>query len=428
MSKVITITCCRLCQSTDLQNVLSLCPTPAGDSYLPTEQHPELLESYPLDVFLCRKCGHAQLGALVDPSEIYTNYLYTTSVSLGLTEHFRQYADTVCTKLQLRPGSLVVDIGSNDGTLLRAFKEKGMKVLGVDPAREIARRATESGIPTLNAFFTPALATEIITQHGHASLVIANNMVANVPNPTDFVQGVNQLVGENGHFVWETGYVRYLTEDCVFDNVHHEHIDYYAVRPLIGFYQQFGLELFDVETTTSKGSSIRCYVRRKSPARKIASSVADLIKHEEEHGYFSPATYALLTARLAATRAELHEKLDAWRAEGKTVAGYGAAIGTTTMLYHFDLGSKLAYLVDDNPIRHSLRSPGYAIPVESASRLAGASRPDYVLILAWRYADAIIRRNQAFLENGGAFVRVLPQIAVVTRDATILSTAAASLT
>lgn len=424
MSKVTTITCCRLCQSTELQNVLSLSPTPAGDSYLPQDQHPERLELYPLDVYLCGKCGHAQLGALVDPSEIYTNYLYTTSVSLGLTEHFRQYAETVCTKLQLQPGSLVVDIGSNDGTLLRAFKEKGMKVLGVDPAREIARRATESGIPTLNAFFTPALATEIIAQHGHASLVIANNMVANVPNPTDFVTGVNQLIGEHGHFVWETGYVRYLTEDCVFDNVHHEHIDYYAVRPLIGFYQQFRLELFDVEATTSKGSSIRCYVRRKSSTRKIAASVEDLVKHEEDRGYFSSATYARLAARLAATRTELHEKIAAWRADGKTVAGYGAAIGTTTILYHFDLGSKLDFLVDDNPIRHGLQSPGYAIPVESAGRLITASRPDYVLILAWRYADAIIRRNQAFLQNGGAFVRVLPEVAVVTRDAKVLSTAA----
>lgn len=424
MSKVTTITCCRLCQSTDLQNVLSLSPTPAGDSYLPKEQHPERLESYPLDVFLCRKCGHAQLGALVDPSEIYTNYLYTTSVSLGLTEHFRQYADTVCTKLQLRPGSLVVDIGSNDGTLLRAFKEKGMEVLGVDPAREIARRATESGIPTINAFFTPALAAEIIGQHGCASLVIANNMVANVPDPSDFVRGVNQLVGEHGHFVWETGYVRYLTEDCVFDNVHHEHIDYYAVRPLIGFYRQFDLELFDVETTSSKGSSIRCYVRRKSSAQKISASVTDLVRHEEERGYFSPATYARLAERLAATRTELHQRIATWRAEGKTVAGYGAAIGTTTMLYHFDLGAKLDYLVDDNPIRHGLQSPGFAIPVEPATRLAGASRPDYVLVLAWRYADPIIRRNQAFLQNGGAFVRVLPEIDVVTRDAAVLSTTA----
>ena len=423
MSKATAITCCRLCRSSDLQNALALRPTPTGDSYLPADQHPERLESYPLEVLLCGKCGHAQLSALVDPSEIYTNYLYTTSVSLGLTEHFRQYADTVCAKLQLRPGSLVVDIGSNDGTLLRAFKAKGMKVLGIDPAKEIARRATESGILTLNAFFTPVLAAEILQQHGSAGLVIANNMVANVPDPTGFVTGVNLLLGEHGHFVWETGYVRYLAEDCVFDNVHHEHIDYYAVRPLIGFYQQFGLELFDVETTTSKGSSIRCYVARKSAGRSVSAAVTELVQREEDRGYFSPATYARLGARLAATRDELHSRIAAWRTEGKTVAGYGAAIGTTTMLYHFDLGDKLDYLVDDNPVRHGLQSPGFAIPVEPASRLASPARPDIVLILAWRYADPIIRRNQAFLENGGAFVQVLPTITVVTAEAPVLSAA-----
>ncbi|MEO5961210.1 MAG: hypothetical protein ABIR80_19045, partial [Opitutaceae bacterium] len=154
MTKVTPLTCCRLCGSAKLQDVFALRATPTGDSYLPAEKHPERLPSYPLDLNLCADCGHAQLSALVDPAEIYANYLYTTSVSLGLADHFKNYADTVCRRLALAPGSLVIDIGSNDGTLLRAFKAKGMKVLGVDPARDIARRATESGIPTRNAFFT----------------------------------------------------------------------------------------------------------------------------------------------------------------------------------------------------------------------------------------------------------------------------------
>ena len=413
MPKVTPITRCRLCGASKLDEVFKLVPTPTGDSYLPPAQHPERLESYPLDLLLCRDCGHAQLGALVDPAEIYANYLYTTSISLGLTEHFRLYADNVCRQLALAPGSLVIDIGSNDGTLLRAFKAKGMTVLGVDPAREIARKATESGIPTINAFFTPALAHDIVRQHGQAALVIANNVVANVANPGAFVQGVNHLLAERGVFVWETGYVRYLTEDCVIDNIHHEHIDYYAVRPLVGFYARFGLELFDVETTTSKGSSLRCFVGRKSAGRPVASAVADLIAREEARGYFSPATYAQLTARLQRIKVALHAKLAAWRAAGKTVAGYGAAIGTTTMLYHFDLGRNVSYLVDDNAIRHGLASPGLAIPVFPPQRLLDSPRPDFVLILAWRYADAIIERNRAYLESGGTFVRVLPELELV---------------
>lgn len=413
---VTKITHCRLCDSKDLLPVFSLQPTPVGDYYMPKASHPEKLERYPLNVFLCKKCGHSQLDALVDPGEIYSKYLYTTSVSLGLAEHFVTYADTVCKKLNLAANSLVVDIGSNDGTLLRAFKQKGMRVLGVDPAKAIAERATASGIPTINAFFDPTVAATIRREHGGAALVIANNVVANVPNPSEFVRGVSVLLSEQGHFVWETGYVKYLTEGLVFDNIHHEHIDYYAVRPLIEFYRKLGLALFDVEVSNSKGSSIRCYVARASVKRAVSPSVRSLIAHEEAQGYFTPAPYRRLTQKLEATRTELHRLITEWRKQGKTVAGYGAAIGVTTVLYQFDLGGLIDVLVDDNPVRNGLCSPGYAIPVTDSGKLSAGDRPDYVLILAWRYSDPIIARNADFLEKGGSFVRILPEIEIVTRE------------
>jgi len=413
MAKVTPIPSCRLCGSERLENVLPLRPTPIGDWYLPAAQNPGQLEKHPLNLKLCSSCGHAQLSALVDPGEIYSNYLYTTSISLGLADHFREYADTVCRKLNLSTNSLVVDIGSNDGTLLRVFQQKGMRVLGVDPAREIAQRATESGIPTINAFFTPDIAAQIVQKHGRAALVIANNVVANVPQPIEFFTGVEALLAENGHFVWETGYVRYLTEGCVFDNIHHEHIDYFAVRPLTRFYQRFGLVLRDVEVSTSKGSSIRSYVARASSKPSISPSVAEVIAHEEDAEYFSPAPFARLAQKLATTREKLHALLRAWNTAGKTVAGYGAAIGTTTVLYHFELGEKLQCLIDDNPVRHGLLSPGFALPVEKPALLTGPNRPDYTLILAWRYADAIIARNKDYLQNGGHFVRILPEIDIV---------------
>lgn len=413
--KVIKITNCRLCDSKDLLPVFSLEPTPVGDYYMPKSNHPEKLECYPLNVFLCKKCGHSQLDALVDPGEIYSKYLYTTSASLGLAEHFVNYAETVCKKLNLSAGSLVVDIGSNDGTLLRAFKLKGMRVLGVDPAKSIAERATASGIPTINAFFDPEIAATIRREHGGAALVIANNVVANVPNPTEFVRGVSVLLSEQGHFVWETGYVKYLTEGCVFDNIHHEHIDYYAVRPLIEFYRKLGLALFDVEVSNSKGSSIRCYVARASVKRTVSPAVRALAAHEEANGYFTAAPYRRLTQKLEATRLELHRMLTEWRQQGKIVAGYGAAIGVTTVLYQLGLGEFITLLVDDNPIRAGLHSPGLAIPVSGPETLTAPSRPDCVVILAWRYSDPIIARNTAFVEQGGTFIRILPEIEIVNR-------------
>ena len=408
--KVTKITCCRLCGSRKLQPVFSLQPTPVGDYYLPQTKHPERLACHPLNLFLCRNCGHCQLDALVDPGEIYSNYLYTTSVSLGLADHFQQYADTVCAKLGLKTGSLVVDIGSNDGTLLRAFKEKGMRVLGVDPAQAIAERAAAAGIPTVNAFFDPALAAQIRREHGAADLVIANNVVANVPAPVEFVKGVALLLAEQGHFVWETGYVKYLTEGCVFDNIHHEHIDYYAVRPLIEFYRRLGLALTDVEVSNSKGSSIRCFVSHAAAGRPVSPKVPALVAHEEQHGYFTAAPYARLTQKLDATRVALHRVLAGWRAQGKTIAGYGAAIGVTTVLYQLELGQFIDFLVDDNPVRAGLYSPGLAIPVTGSERLSAPNRPDCVVILAWRYSEPIIKRNAAYLRQGGTFLRLLPEI------------------
>jgi hypothetical protein len=400
-----------------MANVLELAPTPLGDAYLPPERHPELLQRYPLDVMLCLDCGHVQLSVLVNPEEIYGNYIYATSHSLGLAEHFRRYADKVCDKLKLAPGSFVVDIGSNDGTLLRAFKAKGMRVLGVDPAREIARQAAESGIPTINNYFTPALAEQIRREHGSAALVIANNVIANVPNPGEFFAGVRDLMDSTGNFVWETGYVRYLTEDCVFDNVHHEHIDYYAVRPLTQFYGRMGLELFDVEITESKGSSLRCFVRRAAGAA-MAQSVREVVEREERLGYFSPGPYQRLSKRLALTRQRLIAMLDVMREQGKVVAGYGAAIGSTTVLHHFEIGRHLSFLVDDNPVRLGLAAPGTGLRVVGPDTLKKPGRPDVAVILAWRYAAPIIERNRSFLEQGGQFVKILPEIETIGGPAT----------
>ncbi len=413
MAKITVIEKCRLCEKDDWEKVLPLAPTPVGDYYLPREKHPESLESYPLDVYQCRACGHVQLRAIVDPEYLYTEYIYTTSSSLGLSDHFARYAATVCERLGLKPGGLVVEIGSNDGTMLRAFKDRGMRVLGVDPAREIARRATESGIPTRNAFFTPELAAEIVAQEGEAALVIANNVMANVPDPEQVVRGVARLLGREGVFVFETGYLRYLAEDVVFDNIYHEHIDYYSIQPLAGFFSRLGLQLFDVDHTPSKGSSIRSYVQAAGAGRPVTARVTELVEREREKGYATAAPYRALGDKLDATKAELRRLLEGWKKEGLRIGAYGASVGVTTVLYHFELGGLIDFLIDDNPVRQGLFSPGLAIPVVGPQILAGPEKPDVVVILAWRYAEPILAKNQAYLRNSGRFLKILPEIELI---------------
>jgi len=390
---------------------MPLKPTPVGDLYLPAEKHPQKLEPFPLDVFQCKSCGHVQLRAVVEPEYLYKDYIYTTSSSLGLPEHFGAYARTVCEKLGLGAGRLVVEIGSNDGTMLRGFQRQGMRVAGVDPAREIAARATEQGVPTINDFFTAEVARAIVAKHGRADLFMANNVLANVPSPRDIFLGAMQLLGEDGVIVFETGYLRYLAEDCVFDNIYHEHIDYYSIRPLVSFFEELGLQLFDVDVSDSKGSSIRCYVQRQSGKRMVTPVVAELCERELTKGYGSPAPYAALSKKLDQTKASLRGILKDLKANGKTVAGFGASVGVTTVLYHFELAGLVDYLLDDNTSRQGLFSPGLGLEVKSPSILAGPERPDVVLLLAWRYANPITRKYQPYAAMGGRFLTMLPEIA-----------------
>ena len=414
MARIVEIQACRLCESTKLAKVLPLNPTPVGDLYLPPARHPEGLESFPLDVYQCGECGHVQLKAVVDPGYLYTEYIYTTSSSLGLPEHFRNYAATVCRKLDLKPGGLVCEIGSNDGTMLRGFKEQGMRVIGVDPAREISKQATASGIPTVNDFFSADLARKIVAEHGAADLFIANNVLANVPSPRNIFLGAMELLKADGVIVFETGYLRYLAEDCVFDNIYHEHIDYYSIRPLIRFFDLIGLQLFDVDVTDSKGSSIRCYVQRKGGLRPVVEIVGELSQREESCGYGTPRPYATLEATLDGTKRALHEILAPLKAAGKTVAGFGASVGVTTVLYHFELHGLVDYLLDDNQSRQGLLSPGLALEVKSPDILSTPLRPDVVLLLAWRYAKPITTKHAGYTAQGGRFLQMLPTVEFLT--------------
>ncbi|MDX2226067.1 MAG: class I SAM-dependent methyltransferase [Verrucomicrobiae bacterium] len=413
MVKITKVECCRLCASTHWRLILPLHPTPVGDYYLPRDQHPEKLESYPLDLYQCAECGHVQLRAIVDPEYLYREYIYTTTSSLGLADHFKNYAKTVRDKLSLPAGSLIVEIGSNDGTMLRAFQELGFRVLGVDPAREIAARATASGIPTLNDFFTQDLAGKILADHGSAALIIANNVIANVPDPSEFVKGVRTLIGHRGVFVFETGYLRYLAEDVVFDNIYHEHIDYHSVTPLARFFKGLGMCLFDVDINESKGSSIRVHVQSAGGPWPVAHSVAEAIGHESAAGYATAEPYQKLSASLEMTKKRLHQLLHDGRAAGKKIAGYGASVGVTTVLYHLEIGGLIDYLIDDNPVRQGLYSPGLALPIRGPEVLLSPEKPEIVLILAWRYAAPIMSKNKSYTDRGGCFLKFLPKIEMI---------------
>ncbi len=403
---------CRLCGSRDLAIILPLPATPAGDHYVPANRTAERQPVFPMDVHLCRSCGLAQLLDVVAPDFLYGAYTYRTSISLGLTDHFESYVQDVLSLLQLPPDSLVVDIGSNDGTFLRFFRKRGCKVLGVDPATDVARDAIEAGIPTLNRFFDQATAEIILASHGPARVITANNVFANIDDLDSLMKGIATLLAPDGAFVFETGYWPDLVRNKVIDNVYHEHLSYFAVAPLAEFFRRHGLVLAEVRHSGSKGGSIRGIVRPAAIGAAPSATVEALLAQEAAFGLKEPITYAPLAGLLAGNREKLLALAADCRTQGKTLAGYGASVGVTTLIYTYGLGPHLQFLMDDNPIKQSLFSPGQHLPVLSSLALY-ERKPDYAILFPWRYADPIIAKHRAFIEAGGKFVLPLPDFRIL---------------
>lgn len=408
-------TTCRLCGSTRFDLVLPILPSAIGDAFVSKKQAEQEEQGvYPLDVYLCLDCGHLQNLDVVDPEILFRNYTYRTSVSIGLVEHFRNYAATVVHDLGLARDSLVVEIGSNDGSLLNAFKAHSLRVIGVDPARSIAAAAAAEGIPTLPEFFTSAIAETIRSEHGPSALVCANNVFAHADNLSDIVDGIGKLLAPDGAFVFEVSYAPDIVDRFVFDTIYHEHVSHHSLIPLETFFNRFGMSLFDVERVPSKGGSIRGFAQRKSTGQRPKTErLLALFAEERRRGITEPEVYRDFFQALEQRKRTVIDYLDKAIAAGKTVAGYGASTTTTTLLYHFELGSRIKFIVDDNPIKHNTLSPGRHIPVLPSSELYGR-RPEIVVTLAWMYANDIVGRHQRFLREGGEFLIPLPNVRIVT--------------
>jgi hypothetical protein len=406
---------CRLCGSTRLDHVLPIRPSAIGDAFVTADRLSEKQELYPLDCYLCLDCGHLQNLDVVDPDILFRDYTYRTSVSLGLVEHFKRYAQSVVSLLEIPKGSLVVEMGSNDGSLLKAVKNEGMRVQGVDPARDIAAAATADGVPTTPDFFTSALAGRIRSEQGEAKLFCANNVFAHIDNMSDVVKGIRTLLADDGAFVFEVSYIVDMIDNMVFDTIYHEHVSHHALIPLETFLNKHDMTLFQVARTGTKGGSIRAFAQPKSTGKRPrAAELSQLIAEEERRGITKPQIYRDWFEAIENRKRKVLAVLDKAIAEGKTVAAYGASTTTTTLLYHFELESRVKFIVDDNTLKHGRFSPGAHIPVLPSSELA-TGKPDIVVILAWIYAEPILKRNQAYIDAGGQFLVPLPEPQIVDK-------------
>ena len=403
---------CRMCLSRDLEKVVKLDPTPVASHYVSAEQLEDSQIEFSIDLFLCPKCGYVGMVDVVHGDVLFGDNTEITSMSLGLVEHLRLFADTVLDDTAIPEGSLVIDIGSNDGTLLKFFQDRGMKVIGVDPSSFIAEIANDSGITTVNEFFTSSLAQTVRSEHGPAKIIVANRVIANIDDLTDMIEGVRHLLAPDGTFYFETGYLVDILDNLLFDTIYHEHLGYDLVRPLASLFPRHGLELVDVERIGIKGGSLRCKVRHGNGQSNLTPAVSELIAIEDGLGLHHAGGYKLFNDSLTAEKQALNTILSDIQAKDLSIAGYGASVGSTTQIFYFGLGNVLSFLVDDDPRHRLLFSPGHHIPVYPSQTLY-ERRPDYVLILAWRYAEPIMKKHQEYLDQGGHFIIPLPTLKVM---------------
>lgn len=403
---------CRLCDSRQVELVMNYPATPVGDYYVSAGQLGEKQPVYPLDLYFCNACGQLQLLDVVSPEIIYGDYIYETSSSLGLVEHFQKYADEVVNKAACPAGALAVDIGCNDATFLRCLQKIGLKVLGVEPASAIAQKVKASGVEVLNTFFSGTLAKEIRKNRGSAAIISANNVMANIEDLGDFAEGLRELLAPEGIFTFESGYVVDLLNNCVIDNVYHEHLCYFRLNPLVKYFANHGLEIIDIQHSPTKGGSLRGLVQHKGGPGTVSAAVGERVVWEQNLGFDQARIYKEFAARMESVREQLRDLLTGLKKQGKTIAGYGASVGVTTLLYYYWLDKMLDVLYDDNPKRHGLYSPGHHIPVLASEEIY-TRKPDYILIFAWRYAEPIIKKHQQYLKSNGHFIVPLPGVEVI---------------
>lgn len=398
-----TNTNCRICKSGNLTKFLDLGKTALANSFLRKEALNDPEPKYPLRVFFCRDCGLSQLIDIVEPEILFRNYVYFSSGMPVLPEHFRKYAEEVVSNFAKSEDDLVVEIGSNDGLLLGAVKSMGAKVLGVDPAVNIAKVANERGIETLPEFFNEKLAGEIIKKYGYAKVIIGNNVVAHIDDHHDLVTGVRNLLARDGVFIFEAPYLVDMFENYTFDTIYHEHLSYLSVRPLAKLFGKFGMEIFDVKIFPVQGRSIRCYTG-KVGKHQVQPSVAELIKNEEKLGLNSLKTYIKLAKDIAEMKNKALALLKDLKNQGKKIAAYGAPAKGNTLLNYYGINTDvLDYATEELPSKIGLYTPGTHIPVIHVE-VARKNPPDYFLLLAWNYKDAILKKEESFKNSGVKFI------------------------
>jgi len=352
-----------------------------------------------------------QLAQVVAPEIMFKDYAYLTGSSAPMKTHFTEMAERVIANLDLPAGSLVADIGSNDGTLLNQFKQRGMRVLGIEPATNVAELAERNGIDTVNEFFGEKTAQFISHQKGRAKVITATNVFAHVNDLDDFMQGIITFLDDRGVFVIEVPYLVDMLTRVEFDTIYHEHLSYFSLRPLMALFKRFEMSIIDVERIRVHGGSIRVYAGKGK--KKLSGAAADLLKFESEARLDDVATCQEFAEGVNRIKIELTTLLKELKAKGHSIAGYGASAKGNILLNFCKIGTDIIdYVSDTTPFKQGLYTPGMHIPIAQETRIHD-SPPDYTLLLAWNYAEEILSKEHRYRQAGGKFIVPSPRPRII---------------
>lgn len=402
---------CRACGAINLIEFLKLGDLPLSDGLVFPEDVDKPEPRFPLDVVFCPDCTLVQILETVSPDVLFSDdYPYFSSVSDALLDHSRRNVEARVNELDLGPESLVVELASNDGYLLQYYAEKGIPVLGIDPAKGPVDAALARGIPTLHRFFGSDVANELSSEGKRADVIHANNVLAHVADTGGFVAGIRTLLADDGVAVIEVPYVKELIDHCEFDTIYHEHLCYFSVTALANLFKRHGLGLHRVEPLTIHGGSLRLFVSHSRPADETVRAFLD---QEAACGLTRIDYYRDFSARVAEVRAQLCDLVQGLKAEGKRLAAYGAAAKGAILLNYAGIDAKLLdWVADRNEHKQGRLMPGLRIPIVPPSKLL-EDMPDYVLILPWNFKDEIMSQQAEYVARGGHFIVPIPEPVVI---------------
>ena len=388
---------CRGCNSTNLKSVISLGLSPLANNLLNSLEEKD--ELYPLEMVYCPNCHNCQLSYTVPAEKMFSHYLYVSSTAKSFRDHFEQVAEKYIKEFNLNSDSLVIDIGSNDGIALKPLKDRDIRVLGVEPAKNIAEIAISNGIPTINNYFNAESIKNILDK---ADLITASNVFAHADGLDEIANAAFSILKPNGRFIIEVQYLLDTIKDLTFDNIYHEHVNYWSVISLRNFFNRLGYVVSKVEHINTHGGSIRVQIGH--PETEIDSSINEFISNELEFGLTEYDTYLEFAKKVEQAKANVNANIKKYKDQGLTLVGYGSPAKATTSLNYYGV-KDIDYIIEDNTLKHNKILPGVKIPIYSKDKL-NEKLPDIIIVMAWNFVEEIKKNNQDLIDKGVKFISI----------------------